>query len=172
MALLGGHERMSAQRAYEVGLVSRVVPIADLVATATLAAQAIASAPALVVQGTQRAIWMRGRSRDRRHSILAICTRTSEPTPTFSARTNRNLPRGAAWSGDCGSGGLGPHADGRRVSWRAGWCGGRWLAAVRLCPCQRSLQSDCHPVARGTDVDHGAGTDRPVASPACQPGPS
>jgi enoyl-CoA hydratase/carnithine racemase len=58
MALLGGHERMSAQRAYEVGLVSQVVPMADLVATATWAAEAIASASSLVVQGTQRAIWM------------------------------------------------------------------------------------------------------------------
>jgi enoyl-CoA hydratase/carnithine racemase len=58
MALLGGHERMSAQRAYEVGLVSQVVPAAELVDTATWAAEAIASAPPLVVQGTQRAIWM------------------------------------------------------------------------------------------------------------------
>jgi enoyl-CoA hydratase/carnithine racemase len=58
MALLGAHERMSAQRAYEVGLVSQVVPKEDLVATATWASEAIASAPPLVVQGTQRAIWM------------------------------------------------------------------------------------------------------------------
>jgi enoyl-CoA hydratase/carnithine racemase len=58
MALLGAHERMSAQRAYEVGLVSQVVPKEELVATATWAAEAIASAPPLVVQGTQRAIWM------------------------------------------------------------------------------------------------------------------
>jgi enoyl-CoA hydratase/carnithine racemase len=57
MALLGGSERMSAQRAYEVGLVSQVVPGDELVATATWAAEAIASAPPLVVQGTQRAIW-------------------------------------------------------------------------------------------------------------------
>jgi enoyl-CoA hydratase/carnithine racemase len=58
MALLGAHERMSAQRAYEVGLVSQVVPVADLEATVAWAADAIASAPPLVVQGTQRAIWM------------------------------------------------------------------------------------------------------------------
>ena len=58
MALLGAHERMSAQRAYEAGLVSQVVPKDELVATATWAAEAIASAPPLVVQGTQRAIWM------------------------------------------------------------------------------------------------------------------
>lgn len=58
MALLGAHERMSAQRAYEVGLVSQVVPKADLHDTAAWAAEAIASAPPLVIQGTQRAIWM------------------------------------------------------------------------------------------------------------------
>jgi enoyl-CoA hydratase/carnithine racemase len=58
LALLGGHERMSAKRAHEVGLVSEVVPMADLLSTATWAAEAIASDPPLVVQGTQRAIWM------------------------------------------------------------------------------------------------------------------
>jgi enoyl-CoA hydratase/carnithine racemase len=58
MALLGAHERMSAARAREVGLVSEVVPLADLHATAEWAAAAIASAPPLVIQGTQRAIWM------------------------------------------------------------------------------------------------------------------
>jgi enoyl-CoA hydratase/carnithine racemase len=58
MALLGAHERMSAERAREIGLVSQVVPAEELVPTATWAAEAIATAPALVVQGTQRAIWM------------------------------------------------------------------------------------------------------------------
>lgn len=58
LALLGGSERMSAQRAYEVGLVSQVVPKDELVDAATWAAAAIAAAPPLVVQGTQRAIWM------------------------------------------------------------------------------------------------------------------
>ena len=58
MALLGAHERMSAERAREVGLVSQVVPADELADTATWAAEAIASAPPLVIQGTQRAIWM------------------------------------------------------------------------------------------------------------------
>jgi enoyl-CoA hydratase/carnithine racemase len=58
LALLGGHERMSARRAHEVGLVSEVVPAAELTDAAGWAAAAIASAPPLVVQGTQRAIWM------------------------------------------------------------------------------------------------------------------
>lgn len=58
MAFLGAHERMSARRACEIGLVSQVVPMAELIPTATWAAEVIASAPPLVVQGTQRAIWM------------------------------------------------------------------------------------------------------------------
>jgi enoyl-CoA hydratase/carnithine racemase len=58
MALLGGHERMSAERAREIGLVSEVVAKDELLATAAWAAGAIASAPPLVIQGTQRAIWM------------------------------------------------------------------------------------------------------------------
>ena len=58
MALLGAHERMSAERAREVGLVSQVVPKDELRDAAAWAADVIASAPPLVVQGTQRAIWM------------------------------------------------------------------------------------------------------------------
>lgn len=58
LALLGAHERMTAQRAYEVGLVSQVVPGDELLDAVTWAANAIASAPPLVVQGTLRAIWM------------------------------------------------------------------------------------------------------------------
>ena len=58
MALLGARERVSAQRAYEVGLVSQVVAPEELAATVDWAATAIASSPTLNVQGTLRAIWM------------------------------------------------------------------------------------------------------------------
>jgi enoyl-CoA hydratase/carnithine racemase len=58
MALLGAHERMTAQRAYEIGLVSQVVDSDLLVETASWAAEIVASSPALNVQGTLRAIWM------------------------------------------------------------------------------------------------------------------
>jgi len=58
MALLGAHERMTAQRAYETGLVSEVVPADELDDAVSWAANAIASAPPLVIQGTLRAIWM------------------------------------------------------------------------------------------------------------------
>ena len=57
MSLLGAHERMSARRAYEVGLVSEVVPADGLRAAAEWAAGVIASAPPLSMQGTVRALW-------------------------------------------------------------------------------------------------------------------
>ena len=57
LSLLGAHERLSAQRAHAVGLVSEVVPADDLHAAAAWAAEAIASQPALAVQGTLRALW-------------------------------------------------------------------------------------------------------------------
>jgi enoyl-CoA hydratase/carnithine racemase len=58
LSLLGNHERMSAQRAFQIGLVSEVVPAAELHDVAGWAAEAIASAPPLAIQGTLRAIWM------------------------------------------------------------------------------------------------------------------
>jgi enoyl-CoA hydratase/carnithine racemase len=57
MSLLGANERMSAERAYQVGLVSQVVPAGDLADHARWAADAIADQPALAVQGTVRALW-------------------------------------------------------------------------------------------------------------------
>src|SRR5512143_694470 len=57
ISLLGNHERLSAKRAHEIGLVSEVVPANELRAAAQWAAAAIASAPPLAIQGTVRAIW-------------------------------------------------------------------------------------------------------------------
>jgi enoyl-CoA hydratase/carnithine racemase len=57
LSLLGAHERMSAERAREVGLVSEVVPRDELRERAGWAARVIADAPPLVVQGTMRALW-------------------------------------------------------------------------------------------------------------------
>lgn len=57
VSLLGVHERMSAARAYQLGLVSEVVPADKLMEQAMWIASRIASAPVLAVQGTLRAIW-------------------------------------------------------------------------------------------------------------------
>ncbi len=57
MALMGTSERMSAKRAYEIGLVSEIVPGDELLETATWAAQAIARQPADAVMATLRTLW-------------------------------------------------------------------------------------------------------------------
>lgn len=57
VSLLGNHERLSAARAHQMGLVSEVAPGGELAERARWAAAAIASAPALAVQGTVRALW-------------------------------------------------------------------------------------------------------------------
>ena len=57
MTLLGNHERLTAKRAHEVGLVSEVVPGDQLLDSARWAAEAIASAPPLAIEGTVRSIW-------------------------------------------------------------------------------------------------------------------
>jgi enoyl-CoA hydratase/carnithine racemase len=57
IALVGAHQRMSAKRAYDIGLVQEVVPPDRLLETASQLAMTIASQPALAVQTTVRAIW-------------------------------------------------------------------------------------------------------------------
>ncbi|WP_367042984.1 enoyl-CoA hydratase/isomerase family protein [Streptomyces sp. Je 1-332] len=57
MSLMGTAERVSARRAYEIGLVSELTPAADLLAAAARAAEVIATYPTEPVQGTVRALW-------------------------------------------------------------------------------------------------------------------
>jgi enoyl-CoA hydratase/carnithine racemase len=73
VALLGAHERMSAARAHQLGLVSEVVPPAELMERAMWIAETIASAPALAVQGTLRAIWM-ANELSRRAALAQVST--------------------------------------------------------------------------------------------------
>jgi enoyl-CoA hydratase/carnithine racemase len=57
LSLLGNYERLSARRAYEIGLVSEVTPKEELHERTAWAADAIASQPPLAIEGTVRAIW-------------------------------------------------------------------------------------------------------------------
>lgn len=57
IALLGLDERMSAQRAHQIGLVSEVVPREELWARGAELARIIAAKPPAAVQGTVRAVW-------------------------------------------------------------------------------------------------------------------
>lgn len=57
MQLMGAHERLSARRALQIGLVSEVVPGDELAEAAGRVARAIASQPARAVQATVRSVW-------------------------------------------------------------------------------------------------------------------
>lgn len=57
MSLMGTAERISARRAYEVGLVSELTAPEELLTAATRAAGVIAACPTEPVQGTVRALW-------------------------------------------------------------------------------------------------------------------
>ncbi|CAN5156458.1 enoyl-CoA hydratase/isomerase family protein [soil metagenome] len=68
MTLLGNHERLSAARALEIGLVSEVCPGAELEDRAAWLADTIASAPAGPMQATLRTLWA-GRELSRRQAL-------------------------------------------------------------------------------------------------------
>ena len=57
MSLVGNHERISARRAHEVGMVTDVVAGPELLGAAQDLGGIIASAPPLAVQGTLRSLW-------------------------------------------------------------------------------------------------------------------
>ena len=57
MSLMGNYERLTAQRALEIGMVSEVVPGDQLLDTAGFCATAIAAQPKLAIEGTVRALW-------------------------------------------------------------------------------------------------------------------
>jgi enoyl-CoA hydratase/carnithine racemase len=57
MQLTGAAERISAERAYQIGLVTEVVSLADLHGAAQKLAATIAASPALAVEATLKAVW-------------------------------------------------------------------------------------------------------------------
>jgi enoyl-CoA hydratase/carnithine racemase len=57
LSLMGNYERLSAARAHEIGMVTEIVPGAELGARAHEVAAIIASQPRLAIEGTVRAIW-------------------------------------------------------------------------------------------------------------------
>ena len=57
LSLMGNYERMSATRAFQVGMVSEVVPRDQLATRTHEVAAIIASQPKLAIEGTVRAIW-------------------------------------------------------------------------------------------------------------------
>jgi enoyl-CoA hydratase/carnithine racemase len=58
LTLLGNHERMSAARALQIGLVQEVVPGAELLSRAQQLAREIAEGEPVAVQGSLRSVWL------------------------------------------------------------------------------------------------------------------
>ncbi|MFI1013481.1 enoyl-CoA hydratase/isomerase family protein [Streptomyces sp. NPDC020965] len=71
IALMGTAERVSAERAYDTGLVSELTAPGDAVRGALRAAGVVASYPTAAVQGTVRAVWAAGEAARARAFALA-----------------------------------------------------------------------------------------------------
>jgi enoyl-CoA hydratase/carnithine racemase len=90
MSLLGASERMSAERAREIGLVTEIVPRDDLRERAGWAARVIADAPAIAIQGTMRALWTGLEvSRKQGIEVANLFTRIGSDAEAFRAGQKR-----------------------------------------------------------------------------------
>ncbi|GGY21764.1 enoyl-CoA hydratase/isomerase family protein [Streptomyces djakartensis] len=94
MALMGTAERISARRAYEVGLVSELAPRGEVLEAAVACATVIAGYPTRAVQGTVRALWAAseaGRSRGVAQAphLIALGNATGERQARLFAQRGR-----------------------------------------------------------------------------------
>ena len=95
LTLLGSAERMSAQRAHEIGMVSEVVPSAELHERVEWAARTIADSPELGIQGTVRALWA-GVELSRRQALEVanfLCRIGSDPRELIKGQERFSAPR-------------------------------------------------------------------------------
>jgi len=93
LSLLGNYERLSARRAYEIGLVSEITPKEQLHERTEWAAHAIASQPPLAIEGTVRAIWG-ARELGQRQALrlgyaYVVSGRTRTPSPRARSCSSR-----------------------------------------------------------------------------------
>ena len=96
MALLGLDERMSAERALAIGLVSEIVAVDKLHERAHELASAIAAKPPAAVQGTVRAIW-ESLDLGRKAALERGLAYTEIGNPIGTAGLDRGSLRGRAW---------------------------------------------------------------------------
>lgn len=90
MSLLGADERMSAERAREIGLVTEVVARETLREQAAWAARVIADSPPLAIQGTMRALWTALEvSRHQGIEVANLFTRIGSDADAFRAGQER-----------------------------------------------------------------------------------
>jgi enoyl-CoA hydratase/carnithine racemase len=97
IALLGLDERLSPERALQIGLVSEVLPRAGLWKRAAEIAAIIAAKPPAAIQGTVRAIW-ESLDSTRTHALRTGLSYTQLGNPIGQAEVQRSsVPRGG-WS--------------------------------------------------------------------------
>lgn len=96
MALLGLDERMSAERALSIGLVTEIVSVDDLRRRAHELAAAIAEKPPAAVQGTVRAIW-ESLEVGRQVALDRGLAYTQIGNPVGTAAVDRSSLRGRPW---------------------------------------------------------------------------
>jgi enoyl-CoA hydratase/carnithine racemase len=93
IALLGLDERLSPERALQIGLVSEVVPREKLWARGAELAQIIAAKPPAAIQGTVRAIW-ESLDAPRTHALRTGLAYTQLGNPIGQAEIERSaVPR-------------------------------------------------------------------------------
>jgi enoyl-CoA hydratase/carnithine racemase len=94
MSLLGLHERVTAEKALAISLVTEIVPRDDLLARAQQLATAIASQPPAAVQGTVKALWQ---SLDvgREQALATALMYTQVGNPIATAELDRGAVRPA-----------------------------------------------------------------------------
>ena len=88
MVLLGLDERMSAERAREIGFVSEVVPREELWDRAAHLAERIAAKPPAAIQGSIRAIW-ESKDRTRSHALATGMMYTDLGNPIGTSQVDR-----------------------------------------------------------------------------------
>ncbi|MFF5706187.1 enoyl-CoA hydratase/isomerase family protein [Streptomyces sp. NPDC012794] len=94
MSLMGTAERLSARRAYEIGLVSELVEPGELLEAALRSARTLAGFPAEGVQGTVRALWSAKRAAlqqalDQAPALIALGNLPPERQAELFARRGR-----------------------------------------------------------------------------------
>lgn len=96
IALMGLDERMSPERALQIGLVSEVVPRAELWPRAAEIATTIAAKPPAAVQGTVRAVW-ESLDAARTQALRTGLSYTQIGNPIGAAEVDRSTLRRPDW---------------------------------------------------------------------------
>jgi enoyl-CoA hydratase/carnithine racemase len=97
MAIMGLHERVTAETAREAGLVSEVVEAAELADRAHDIAATIASQPAAAVQGTIKALW-RAHDLGREQAMASALMYTQIGNPIGAAGLDRGAAKPKKWA--------------------------------------------------------------------------